>query len=116
MQVRNIFDNYSMAANGESGWINTLFPEIKGDRDKLRLQNGTIEWKDATGDLDGVLTILSSPDSKTATKVMTIALNEATNIQDVYLILFSYRIRYIKFKYEKNGITSGKINIKLFYE
>jgi|GEM_PF-2452805 hypothetical protein len=87
-----------------------LHLDIKQGNSKLKPHTLCVVWENVSGAMKGSLQILGSADSKLECVGVTIPIDKPTNKEDCSVYFLTSFIRYIKFKYNKNGTSAGVLS------
>jgi hypothetical protein len=113
--IAEILKNKTMNDNFETGWFPAKLDPIS-NMGKVGIASSLqISWTDVTGTLDGIIEIYASNDISSKSLGRSINVNSGTNEIDSEMLLFYGNFNYLKIKFIKNGISSGKMTAIIDY-
>ena len=113
--IIEILRDWDMSNNFESDWFQVVQNQFQFENKSKKAKSLQISWDSVTGQIDGAIDILISNDVDYQTLVKTINIKENTNIEDCLMIILFNDFQFIKIRYKKNNITSGKLCAFLSY-
>jgi len=105
-----LYENTDLSQDFETDWIAIDYSKHKPS---LKVRSLNVLWENVEGDLKGRLEIFASPDRIIKSVGVVLPISTNTNAQDTSIFLLVTSVRYVKFSYNSNGTTSGKIRIFL---
>ncbi len=113
--ISEVIKNHNMVLNLETYWIPLQLDEIKGYRKAQEAVSIQIIWDTVLGLLDGVIELNVTNDLNSLSLLSTYNVNSVSNRSNSILENLSSAYGYLKLKYTKNSIVSGRLNVLIKY-
>lgn len=103
-----------MGNDFESRWLPTSV-EVIGGKGFNIVMSVLINWKEVNSGGEGKITIYVTNDPRSSVRGDEIEIKTVDNTDDAELIILDPAFSFIKVKYEKGTITSGRLKVSLYY-
>lgn len=113
--ILGLLKDTPMSSDVESQWIPVEYSVPGNKNTKYRANAIQIVWRNVSGTLNGTITIYAANDIATMSKGKVISVASETNESDSHLFIIVPAFEFIKIKYEKNGITGGRLSAFVSY-
>jgi len=114
--ISEVIKNHDMSLNLETYWIPLRQEEIMGQRKVMDAVSIQIIWDSVVGTLDGLIELYVTNELNSRSLLGSQIVNSISNRNNSVLINLSLSYEYLKIKYSKNNILSGRLNVIIKYE
>ncbi len=114
--LTQLIKNMNMSQAIETHWTPLYYPPGENFGKEALANSLQIHWEDASGTLDGNITVYVSNDNNSSTTGFELDISKASNTDDTEILMLNPAFRFIKLAYIPNGITGGKLNALIYYD
>lgn len=114
--ISEVIRNYDMSLNLETYWIALQQEEIAGYRKSVNAVSLQIIWDSVVGIMNGMIELFVTNEQNSRSLLSSYVVNSISNRSNSILVDLSLNYAYLKIKYSKNDILSGKLNVLIKYE
>lgn len=114
--ISEVIKNHNMSLNMETYWIPLQQEEVLGHRKAMDAVSVQIIWESVIGILNGVIELFVTNELNSKSLLSTYNVDTTSNKNDSILANLSLNYGYLKIKFTKNSIISGKLNVIIKYE